>query len=75
MQGLFVPDLISIVSKKGARDVRGSDLQQNKVRIQYPPHKALAEVAKDKGPIGRECADLNWIESQLMTDQNKLGVK
>ena len=41
----------------------------------YLPHKAVAEVSKDKEPIGRECADFNWFESQLMSGSNKLRVK
>ena len=28
----------------------------------------MAEVSKDKGPIGRGCAEFNWFESQLMSD-------
>ena len=38
-------------------------------------HKAVAEVSKDKEPIGRECAEFNWFESQLMSDSNELRVK
>ena len=45
------------------------------IYITYLPHKAVAEVSKDKEPIGRECADLNWFESQLVSDSNELGVK
>ena len=44
-------------------------------KLTYLPHKAVAEVSKDKEPIGRECADLNWFESQLVSDSNELGVK
>ena len=40
--------------------------------ITYLPHKAVAEVSKDKEPIGRECAEFNWFESQLMSDSNEL---
>ena len=36
--------------------------------ITYLPRKAVAEVSKDKEPIGRECAEFNWFESQLMSD-------
>ena len=43
--------------------------------ITYLPHKAAAEVSKDKEPIGRECAEFNWFESQLMSDSNELRVK
>ena len=31
--------------------------------LTYLPHKAVAEVSKDKEPIGRECAEFNWFES------------
>ena len=37
--------------------------------------KAVAEVSKDKEPIGRECAEFNWFESHLMSDSNELRVK
>ena len=43
--------------------------------ITYLPHKAVAEVSKDKEPIGRERAEFNWFESQLMSDSNELRVK
>ena len=43
--------------------------------VTYLPHKAVAEVSKDKEPIGRECAEFNWFESQLMSDSNELRVK
>ena len=43
--------------------------------ITYLPHEAVAEVSKDKEPIGRECAEFNWFESQLMSDSNELRVK
>ena len=43
--------------------------------ITYLPHKAVAEVSKDKEPIGRECAEFNWFESRLMSDSNELRVK
>ena len=46
-----------------------------KVNLTYLPHKAVAEVSKDKEPIGRECAEFNWFESQLMSDSNELRVK
>ena len=45
------------------------------MNITYLPHKAVAEVSKDKEPIGRECAEFNWFESQLMSDSNELRVK
>ena len=45
------------------------------VYITYLPHKAVAEVSKDKEPIGRECAEFNWFENQLMSDSNELRVK
>ena len=43
--------------------------------ITYLPHEAVAEVSKDKEPIGRGCAEFNWFESQLMSDSNELRVK
>ena len=43
--------------------------------ITYLPHKAVAEVSKDKEPIRRECAEFNWFASQLMSDSNELRVK
>ena len=43
--------------------------------ITYLPHKAVAEVSKDKEPIGREGAEFNWFETQLMSDSNELRVK
>ena len=43
--------------------------------ITYLPHKAVAEVSKDKEPIGRERAEFNWFESQLMSDSNELRFK
>ena len=43
--------------------------------ITYLPHKAVAEVSKDKEPIGRKCAEFNWFEIQLMSDSNELRVK
>ena len=43
--------------------------------LTYLPHKAVAEVSKDKEPIGRECAEFNRFESQLMSDSNELRVK
>ena len=62
----------------------GSTLSVNKlvvfgciiyIYLTYLPHKAVAEVSKDKEPIGRECAEFNWFESQLMSDSNELRVK
>ena len=44
-------------------------------QITYLPHEAVAEVSKDKEPIGRERAEFNWFESQLMSDSNELRVK
>ena len=43
--------------------------------VTYLPHKAVAEVSKDKEPIGRKCAEFNWFEIQLMSDSNELKVK
>ena len=45
------------------------------IYITYLPHEAVAEVSKDKEPIGRECAEFNWFESQLMSDSNEVRVK
>ena len=44
-------------------------------KLTYLPHKAVAEVSKDKEPIGRKCAEFNWFEIQLMSDSNELRVK
>ena len=43
--------------------------------VTYLPHKAVAEVSKDKEPIGRDRAEFNWFESQLMSDSIELRVK
>ena len=51
------------------------ELRLNTCILTYLPHKAVAEVSKDKEPIGRECAEFNWFESQLMSDSNELRVK
>ena len=40
--------------------------------VTYGPRKAVAEVSKDKEPIGKERAEFNWFESQLMSDSNAL---
>ena len=45
------------------------------IYITYLPHKAVAEVSKDKEPIGRGCAEFNWFESQWMSDSNEVRVK
>ena len=45
------------------------------IYVTYLPHEAVAEVSKDKEPIGRERAEFNWFESQLMSDSNELRVK
>ena len=44
-------------------------------RLTYLPHEAVAEVSKDKEPIGRGCVEFKWFESQLMSDSNELRVK
>ena len=31
--------------------------------LTYLPHKAVAEVSKDKEPIGRRCVECKWFES------------
>ena len=43
--------------------------------ITYLPHKAVAEVSKDKEPIGRECAEFNWFENELMSDSSEVRFK
>ena len=43
--------------------------------LTYLPHKAVAEVSKDKEPIGRECAEFNCFESQLMSDSSEVRFK
>ena len=48
---------------------------QDFLKVTYLPHKAVAEVSKDKEPIGRECAEFNWFESQLMSDSNEVRFK
>ena len=48
---------------------------RNIYNLTYLPHKAVAEVSKDKEPIGRKCAEFNWFEIQLMSDSNELRVK
>ena len=45
------------------------------VLLTYLPHKAVAEVSKDKEPIGRECAEFNWSESRLMLDSSEVRFK
>ena len=45
------------------------------VKITYLPHKAVAEVSKDKEPIGRGCAEFNWFESQLTSDSIEVRFK
>ena len=44
-------------------------------KLTYLPHEAVAEVSKDKEPIGRGCGEFNWFESQLMSDSSELRVK
>ena len=43
--------------------------------ITYLPHEAVAEVFKDKEPIGRGCVEFKWFESQLMSNSSELRVK
>ena len=50
-------------------------VQHTHTLITYLPHKAVAEVSKDKEPIGRERAEFNWFESQLMSDSNEVRFK
>ena len=35
----------------------------------------MAEVSKDKEPIGRECAEFNWFENELMSDSSEVRFK
>ena len=60
------PDVIATRWSKGKRW---------REHITYLPHEAVAEVSKDKEPIGRGCAEFNWFESQLASDSNELRVK
>ena len=39
--------------------------------ITYLPHKAVAEVSKDKEPIGRACVEFKWFESQSVSDSKE----
>ena len=43
--------------------------------ITYLPHKAVAEVSRDKEPIGRRCVEFKWFKNQLMSDSSELRVK
>ena len=45
------------------------------IYIIYLPHKAVAEVSKDKEPIGRGCVEFKWFENQLISDSKELRVK
>ena len=51
------------------------ELRFERYKLTYLPHKAVAEVSKDREPIGRGCVELNWFESQLMSDSSELRVK
>ena len=37
--------------------------------LTYLPHKAVAEVSRDKEAIGRECAEFNWFENKRVEGQ------
>ena len=52
-----------------------SDYHYDYIVITYLPHKALAEVSKDKEPIGRGCAEFNWFENELMSDSSEVRFK
>ena len=41
----------------------------------YLPHKAVAEVSKDKEPIGRGRTEFNWFENELMSDSSEVRFK
>ena len=45
------------------------------IYITYLPHKAVAEVSKDKELIGRECAEFSWFENELMSDSSEVRFK
>ena len=45
------------------------------IYITYLPHEAVAEVSKDKEPIGKGCAEWKWFESQLMSASNEMRFK
>ena len=45
------------------------------LEVTYLPHEAVAEVSKDKEPIGKGCAEWKWFESQLMSASNELKFK
>ena len=49
--------------------------QYSYIILTYLPHEAVAEVSKDKGPIGRGCGEFNWFESQLMSDSMEVRFK
>ena len=41
--------------------------------LTYLPHEAVAEVSKEKEPIGRGRVEVKWLESQLMSGSNDFG--
>ena len=49
-----------------------SETTENIKHFTYLPRKAVAEVSKDKGPIGKGCVEFNWFESQLMSDSSQV---
>ena len=53
-------------------EFQNQNTQRTSKSITYGPRKAVAEVSKDKEPIGKERAEFNWFESQLMSDSNAL---
>ena len=53
----------------------GSNVLKLNCYITYLLHEAVAEVSKDKEPIGRGCVEFNWFESQLMSDSSEVRVK
>ena len=54
---------------------RATILAASQIGLTYLPHKAVAEVSKDKEPIGRGRAEFNWFESELMSDSNEMRIK
>ena len=51
------------------------EARQRAVDITYLPHKAVAEVSRDKEPIGRGCVEFKWFESRLMSDSSEVRFK
>ena len=52
--------------------IRKVGLEEHIYIITYLPHKAAAEVSKDKEPIGRGCVEFKWFESHVMSDPSEV---